>query len=94
MSSAADFQARAMARAAQLTQSIPEVTMDDAPGPSENGGNGGSDDESTGNDPDPVRRTDVRHGGLTVDELTRLVRRHNLADGFVLEAQNFQRVFS
>jgi len=83
MSSVADFQARARARATQPTHIIPEVTMDDAPGPSENGGSGGADNESTGNDPDPVRRVDVRHEGLTIDEVARLVRRHKLHPGRV-----------
>jgi len=93
MGSVADYQARAKARAAQQTPIIPEFTMDDGPGPSENEGNGGSDNESTGDGAGLVRRADIQHGGLTVDEVTRLVRHHNLPGGFVSEVQNFQRVF-
>lgn len=100
MSSVADFQARAMARAMRMNHNTPEITMNNTPSPPENEGNGGSDNEAIENNASPT--TDevippvntVRHGDLTADDVTRLIQRHNLPEGVALDVRDFQRVFS
>lgn len=106
MTSVADYQARARARAMQSTRNPPDVTMGDAPSPPENEGNNGSDDEGVGSDTDATQRegraidqvtsttNTARQGDLTVGEVTRLIQRYNLPEGVVSDVQAFQQVFS
>lgn len=95
MSAVAEFQARARAQAIHATSSTPETTLNDTPGPPENKG---TDDER--NDTivpqheDPPPDNSARPDNLTVDIVTRLIRRHNLPEGVSSEVRDFQRVFS
>ena len=107
MPSVADFQARARARALQVTSNIPEtITAEGAPRSPENDGNDGTNDEATESgasapqpeDPIPHESTDsnntFRRDGITVNDVTHLVQHRNLPEGIVSDVRNFQRVRS
>jgi hypothetical protein len=104
MSSVADFQARARARALRATPDTPEFTMNDPPNPQENERNDGTEeateiDTSMAQNEDATRNeftrshNTIRRDGFTVDDVTRFIHRHNLPEGVVSDVQNFQRVF-
>lgn len=82
--------------------------MENPPNPPEDDENTGiSDDEATGDGMNTTQHGDiraevtrpmvtnaVRREDLTIDEVTRLIRRHGLPTAFLSDVQTFQRVFS
>ena len=87
MASLSELQARANARQMGNTLNTPDINMDNTESQSDGPENDSLSDSGLNNDTEttPDRR-------LTIDEVTHLVRRHNLPEGTVADVERFQQV--